>query len=554
MIQASLRSARLYAGSSKARILMIRTDYLVLGSGIAGLIFALEVAEHGEVVVLCKNEPDEGSTRYAQGGIASVTSPLDTFQAHIADTLDAGDGLCNEEIVRLVVENGPSRIKHLIDLGTNFDREGASEDYELGREGGHSARRILHARDATGAEIHRAIYARASAHPNIDIRPFHIAIDFVTADNPDARGEKEVLGVYALDMTENQVTTFVAKLTLLATGGAGKVYLYTSNPDVATGDGIAMAFRAGARASNMEFFQFHPTCLFHPDAKSFLITEAMRGEGAVLTTRSGRRFMPEYDERAELAPRDIVARAIDREMKKTGDDFVYLDISHREDSFILDRFPTIAERTTELGFNLCKEPLPVVPAAHYCCGGVLSDSWGRTDLARLYVAGETAQTGLHGANRLASNSLLEALVFAHRAARHALSHKDDAELPTNIPEWDPLDTVESREEVLVSHSWDEVRRTMWNLVGISRSDKRLDLAKRRIQQIAAEVKDYYWSYQVTSDLIELRNIITVALITIHCASQRRESRGLHYNVDIPHHDDANWLIDSVVHASDISMV
>ncbi len=533
---------------------MNTSDYLVLGSGIAGLIFALEVAEHGRVSVLCKNAPDEGSTRYAQGGIASVTSPLDTFQAHIADTLDAGDGLCNEEIVRMVVEDGPERIEQLISLGTQFDRKDESDDYELGREGGHSARRILHARDATGAEIHRAIFARASAHPNIDILPYHIAIDFITCDNPDARGGKEVLGVYALDIQSNEIKTFAAKLTMLATGGAGKAYLYTSNPDVATGDGIAMSFRAGARVANMEFFQFHPTCLYHPEAKSFLITEAMRGEGAKLINLSGQRFMPEYDKRAELAPRDIVARAIDREMKKTGDDYVLLDISHRDEKFILDRFPTIAERTRELGFDLCKEPLPVVPAAHYCCGGVVSDSWGRSDLARLYVAGETAQTGLHGANRLASNSLLEALVFAHRAARHALAHGEYSEIPRVVPEWDSLDTVKSSEEVLVSHSWDEVRRTMWNLVGISRRDKRLELARRRIEQIAAEVKDYYWSYQVTSDLVELRNIITVALITIHCAARRRESRGLHFNSDVPNHDDENWLIDSVVHASDISLV
>ena len=315
-----------------------------------------------------------------------------------------------------------------------------------------------------------------------------------------------------------------------------------------------MAFRAGARVANMEFFQFHPTCLFHPEAKSFLITEAMRGEGAQLKTLKGKRFMLDYDERAELAPRDIVARAIDLEMKKSGHDYVLLDISHRDEKFILDRFPTIAQRTAELGFDICKEPLPVVPAAHYCCGGVISDPWGRSDLARLYVAGETAHTGLHGANRLASNSLLEALVFAHRASRHALAHREYTDIPKNIPEWDSLDTVKSSEEVIVSHSWDEVRRTMWNLVGISRSDKRLNLAKRRIEQIAKEVKDYYWRYQVTSDLIELRNIITVALITIHCAANRRESRGLHFNVDCPAHDDQNWLIDSVVHAADISPV
>lgn len=526
----------------------------MVGSGIAGLMFALEVAEHGTVSVLCKDSPDEGSTRYAQGGIASVTSPLDTFQAHIADTLDAGDGLCREEVVRLVVESGPERIAQLIKLGAEFDKEGESEDYQLGREGGHSARRILHARDATGAEIQRAVYARSLAHPNITIFPYHTAIDFITCDNPDARGGREVLGVYALDEQTEEVKSFAARLTMLATGGAGKVYLYTSNPDVATGDGIAMSVRAGARVANMEFFQFHPTCLYHPEAKSFLITEAMRGEGALLLTRDGRRFMPDYDERAELAPRDIVARAIDLEMKRSGDDFVLLDISHRDEQFILSRFPTIAKRTEELGFDICKQPLPVVPAAHYCCGGVVSDIWGRSDLARLYVAGETAHTGLHGANRLASNSLLEALVFAHRAARHALSHGEYLDVPEKVAEWDPLDTVRSTEEVIVSHNWDEVRRTMWNLVGISRSDKRLALARRRMQQISAEVKEYYWRYRITADLIELRNIITVALLTIHCAMMRRESRGLHYNVDVPQHDDENWLIDSIVHAADISVL
>ena len=523
---------------------MLPSDFLVIGSGLAGLIYALDVAEKGSVTVLSKREPAEGNTHYAQGGIASVWSSSDTFDSHIADTKDAGAGLCRPESVEMAVRCGPRIIERLVQLGVKFDRSKTEDQFELGREGGHSARRILHAGDATGAEIERAILARALEHPNINVLPFHIAVDLITRET--AHGNTEVLGAYALDKATSKITAFTARATMLATGGMGKVYLYTSNPDVATGDGIALAYRAGARIANMEFIQFHPTCLYHPHAKSFLITEAMRGEGAVLMLPDGSSFMASYDARKELAPRDIVARAIDDQMKKTGADHVLLDISHRDASFIRGRFPTIYETCLKFGCDITQEPIPVVPAAHYCCGGVLSGLNGRTDLARLYTAGETACTGLHGANRLASNSLLEAAAFASAAARDTLEHLDDFSMPQEVPEWDNMDTVASSEEVLLSHTWDEVRRMMWNLVGIVRSDKRLALAKRRIAHIREEIRDYYWKFLVTSDFVELRNISLVADIVITSAMLRRESRGLHYNIDCPDRDDANWLKETVV--------
>jgi L-aspartate oxidase len=521
-------------------------DFLVIGSGIAGLMYALEVAEHGKVCVLSKELPAEGSTLYAQGGVASVTSPLDSFSAHINDTIEAGAGLCDREIVELVVEDGPKRIEQLVKLGTKFDLSNLGKDYELAQEGGHSARRILHARDATGAEMHAAVFSQVVKHPNIQLLPHHIAIEFILSPKCELGKQREVYGAYTLDLETNAIKTILAKVTMLATGGAGKAYLYTSNPDVATGDGIAMAYRAGAEIANMEFIQFHPTCLYHPEAKSFLITEAMRGEGAILTTIEGHRFMPEYDSRAELAPRDIVARAIDEQMKKLGHDHVLLDISHRDDAFIEDRFPNIVQRTKQLGFDICNRPIPVVPAAHYCCGGLLTNKHGKTSLGRLYAAGETACTGLHGANRLASNSLLEALVFAHRAARHGIAHLEYCETPRGVKEWDSLDTVQSPEEVLVSHIWDEVRRLMWNLVGIVRSNKRLDLAKRRLERIHDDVREYYWSYQVTRDVIELRNITTVATLIVNCAQKRNESRGLHYNVDCDNYEKNDLAENTVI--------
>lgn len=520
------------------------SDFLVIGSGIAGLFYALEVADKGTVTVLCKGDPTEGNTQYAQGGIASVTSPLDSFDAHIKDTLIAGAELCHKDIVEMVVKEGPERIKDLISLGTDFDREPGADTYHLGQEGGHSARRILHTRDATGAEIVRALYQKAYAHPNIKILPYHVAIDLIVEKEND--NIKKVIGCYALDAKTNSVHSFGGRITMLATGGLGKVYLYTSNPDIATGDGVAMAYRAGAKIANMEFIQFHPTCLFHPKAKSFLITEAMRGEGAVLKTIDGKEFMHRYDKRKELAPRDIVARAIDDVMKRSGDDYVLLDISHREPDFIRSHFPTIYERVKGFGYDITKEPIPVVPAAHYCCGGVLSDKDGKTSLKNLYVSGEAASTGLHGANRLASNSLLEALVFAHRAAIDSISNISTIAPLSSVPSWDYVNAVESKEEILISHAWDEVRRTMWNLVGIVRSNHRIDLAKKRLSLIRQEITDYYWRFLLTSDLIELRNIIENAELITACASLRKESRGLHYNVDYPEADDVNWLKDTIV--------
>ncbi len=540
---------------------MNHQDFLVLGSGVAGLMFALDAAEHGTVTVITKNRPDEGNTRYAQGGIASVIDPLDSLEAHGSDTLIAGAGLCNEAIVRMAVAEGPQVIRRLVELGTEFDRSEVSAEFELGRfdlgqEGGHSARRILHSRDQTGAEIHRAVLAKAESHPRIKILPYHTAIDLITerdllgSARTDTSQRREVFGAYVFDQEKHQVVEFVSRVTVIATGGVGKVYLYTSNPDVATGDGVAMAYRAGARIANMEFIQFHPTCLYHPQAKSFLITEALRGEGARLKDLSGYEFMRDYDERGELAPRDIVARAIDAQVKKTGADYVYLDISHLQSSFIKERFPTIYETTKEFGFDMTKGPLPVVPAAHYCCGGVVTDEWGQSDIARLYVCGEAACTGLHGANRLASNSLLEAAVFGARAAKDAASKLPTLEVPTEIAKWDYLDTKMSEEAVIVSHTWDEVRRLMWNLVGIVRSDRRLDFARNRLEYIKREIRDYYWRFSITADLLELRNIIDVAELIVRCARERRESRGLHYNVDCPARDDEHWHRDTIITIDD----
>lgn len=525
---------------------MESTDFLVIGSGIAGLVYALDVASHGSVTVICKSDPNEGNTHYAQGGIASVISPLDSFEAHSQDTLIAGAGLCHQNVVNMVVSEGPARIKQLIEFGTHFDRGEASNSYDLVQEGGHSARRVLHTADRTGAEIQRAIYERVHAHSKIRIFPHHIAIDLITRSTGD--NTKEVVGAYSLDKSTGKVLSFGARATLLASGGLGKVYLYTSNPDVATGDGIGMAFRAGARIANMEFIQFHPTCLYHPRAKSFLISEAVRGEGAKLLNYRGQPFMHLYHEKSELAPRDIVARAIDDQMKKTGADHVLLDISFRGEEFISSHFPGICARVKEFGFDMAKGPIPVVPAAHYACGGVVSDMVGKTDLKRLYVAGEVACTGLHGANRLASNSLLEAIVFAHRAALDTIQSLPGLSQPSNVPQWDYLNTVKSSEEVLVSYLWDEVRALMWNLVGIVRSDKRLLLARRRLEHIKEDAREYYWKYLVTSDLIELRNIIQVAELIVSSAIARRESRGLHFNVDCPEQDDVNWRCDTIATA------
>ena len=530
--------------------MLLESDFLVIGGGIAGLSFALKAAERGTVILLTKDRLPESNTAYAQGGIASVWSPTDSFDAHVADTLDAGAGLCRPEIVNLVVREGPDRIHELIALGTNFSMRSDQEDreYDLGREGGHSHRRILHASDATGREIVRALMDAVRAHPRIDVRENHIAVALLLDGQPAPRAPLPTCwGAYVLDRPSNEVLTFVARATLLATGGAGKVYLYTSNPDIATGDGIAMAYRAGARIGDMEFFQFHPTCLYHPKAKSFLLTEALRGEGALLRLPDGTAFMKRYDPRAELAPRDIVARAIDHEMKVHGFEHVYLDISHRDPAFVRERFPMIHARCLELGIDITREPMPVVPAAHYCCGGVVVDEQARTDISRLYACGEVAMTGLHGANRLASNSLLEALVFAHRAFRNAAEMiATDPRSPPDLPPWNPGRAVDSDESVVVTQTWDEIRRFMWNYVGIVRTNRRLARARERIRLVQAEIQEYYWNFLVTADLIELRNIATVAELIIESARSRGESRGLHTNRDFPERDDLHWKRDTML--------
>lgn len=525
----------------------INTDFLVLGSGIAGLSFALKAADHGTVAIITKREVTESATNYAQGGIASVFSEEDTFEAHIGDTLTAGAGICHEDVVRMVVEEGPPTIKNLIDWGVKFtEHDGA---YDLTREGGHSQRRILHADDITGREIERALVDSARNHPNISVYEHHIAIDLITEAKVMQKRLKpnRCLGAYVLDIKSSRVKTFTAGYTLLATGGAGKVYLYTCNPDVASGDGVAMAYRAGADIANMEFMQFHPTTLFHPNAKSFLISEAVRGEGAILRRRDGTAFMEKYHHLKDLAPRDIVARAIDNEMKTYGDDCVYLDMTHRDPEYIRSRFPNIYQTCLEYGLDMTVSPLPVVPAAHYLCGGVAVDENAQTCINSLYAIGEVAFTGLHGANRLASNSLLEAAVYAGRAWKHISTNMSAAAPPIPaVPEWDSGTATNSDEMVMISQNWDEIRRCMSNYVGIVRSNKRLERALRRIRLIQEEIEDYYWDFIITSDLIELRNIATVAELIVRCARQRRESRGLHYNIDYPENDDIHWKKDTYV--------
>jgi L-aspartate oxidase len=527
------------------------SDTLVIGGGIAGLFFALKAARRGMVTLLSKDRLPESNTAYAQGGIASVWSPQDSFAAHVEDTLEAGAGLCHRDVVELVVREGPDRIHDLIALGTNFsmrsdtvDRE--DREYDLGREGGHSHRRILHASDATGREVVRALIAAVRDEPRILVLESHIAIDLITTPG-SGQAPATCWGAYVLDRSSREIKSFVARATVLATGGAGKVYLYTSNPDIATGDGIAMACRAGAMIANMEFFQFHPTCLYHPQAKSFLLTEALRGEGAILRLPDGDAFMKRYDSRAELAPRDIVARAIDYEMKVHGYEHVYLDISHRDPEFVRGRFPNIYRRCLDFGLDMTKTPLPVVPAAHYCCGGVVTDEFARTSIPRLYACGEAAMTGLHGANRLASNSLLEAVIFADRASRDVAELLErDARQPPALPLWNPGNAVDSDESVVVAQNWDEIRRLMWNFVGIVRTNRRLERARKRIRMLQEEIHEYYWNFLVTSDLVELRNIALVAELIIESAILRRESRGLHYNRDTPERGDAHWLRDTLL--------
>ncbi len=524
-------------------------DYLVLGSGIAGLSFAARAARKGRVAIITKRELEESNTAYAQGGVAAVWSDDDSFEKHVRDTLAAGAGLCNEEAVRVVVEEGPRRIEELIELGVRFShKEEAPEDYDLGLEGGHSRRRVLHSADRTGKEIVRALGAKVRADSAIDVFEQHHAIDLLIDEKLGlGRGHPQCWGAYALDTRSGQVETFTASATLLATGGAGKVYLYTSNPDIASGDGLAMAYRAGCRAGDLEFIQFHPTCLYHPEAKSFLITEAMRGEGAVLCRPGGGQFMADYDERRELAPRDIVARAIDHEMKSSGYDNVLLDITARGPDFIKSRFPAIYERCLSYGIDITRQAIPVVPAEHYMCGGVVTGLHGQTSIDRLYAVGEVAMTGVHGANRLASNSLLEATVFARRAFEHARQLiAGSYGAPPAFPAWRSGNAVDIEESVVLTHNWDEIRRLMWNYVGIVRSDRRLARATKRIAMLCEEIREYYWDFLVTGDLLELRNIALVADLIIRSATTRRESRGLHFNVDCPDKDDAHWLRHTIV--------
>lgn len=533
----------------------ITTDYLVIGSGIAGLSFALQAAESGKVVVVTKKDKMEGSTNYAQGGIASVFDPEDSFDLHVKDTLQSGDGLSHEDIVKDVVHEGPRRIQELISMGVHFShtRKGRDE-LDLGREGGHSKRRIVHTKDLTGHEVERILLARAGEHQNIEILENHMAVDLITKSKLIRRGiissetSETCWGAYVLNVDDGNVITFLSRITVLSTGGAGKVYLYTSNPDIATGDGVAIGYRSGVKAANMEFVQFHPTCLYHPLAKNFLISEAVRGEGGILLDKKGNRFMEHYHPLKDLAFRDVVARSIDMELKKSGDECVYLDISHRDAGFIKDRFPHIYETCLKFQIDITRTPIPVVPAAHYMCGGLLTDDHGRTNLANLYAIGEVACTGLHGANRLASNSLLEALVFARRSALKSaeeLEEGKDKPLP-KAPRWDPGTATDSEELVVVSHNWEEIRRFMWNYVGIVRTNKRLARAKARIETIQEEIREYYWNFLVTQDLLELRNIAMVAELIIRCASLRKESRGLHYNLDYPARDDEHWKQDTVI--------
>ena len=524
------------------------SDFLVIGSGIAGLSYALKVADRGSVVIVTKREISETATNLAQGGIASVFSPEDSFADHVRDTMVAGAHLSDEEVVAKVVAAGPQAIQDLIEWGVKFSRN-ADDEYDLTREGGHSHRRILHAKDVTGREIERALVAAVKAHPNIQVQEHHIAVDLITEAKLTHRRitPNRCLGAYVLDIKSGEVRTYGARFTVLATGGAGKVYLYTCNPDVANGDGVAMAYRAGATIANMEFMQFHPTTLYHPHAKSFLISEAVRGEGAILRRKDGTAFMPQYHELKDLAPRDIVARAIDHEMKTHGDDCVFLDITHRSADYIRERFPNIYETCLSYGIDMTREPIPVVPAAHYLCGGVKVNLDGESDIRNLFAIGEVSCSGLHGANRLASNSLLEGVVYADWAARCSLERL--AEPPHPFPAIDPWDcgsATNSDEEVVVAHNWDEIRRCMWNYVGIVRSTKRLVRALRRIQMIQEEIADYYWNFYLTSDLVELRNIATVAELIVRCALQRQESRGLHFTIDVPETDDIHWKRDTII--------
>lgn len=510
-------------------------DVLIIGSGAAGLTAALHLPAELRIAVLSKGALTAANTYYAQGGVAAVLDESDSLDAHIEDTLQAGAGLCREDAVRFTVENGPGAIHWLIQQGVGFTREAeqpSTQGYHLTREGGHSHRRVIHAADATGFAISNTLIDQVQKRDNVSLFESRVAVDLITSQKLAVRGNR-VFGAYVLNNDTNEVEVHAARFVIVATGGASKAYLYTSNPDVATGDGIAMAWRAGCRVGNMEFNQFHPTCLYHPAARSFLITEAIRGEGGRLLLPNGERFMDQFHAMGELAPRDIVARAIDHEMKRLGVDCLYLDISHKPQQFLMDHFPTVYDRCRSLGIHIEKEPIPIVPAAHYTCGGVLTDLSGRTDLTGLYAIGETAFTGLHGANRMASNSLLECLVFAIAASKDIADLSNKAGPPPTIPAWDDSQVTNSDEAVVISHNWEELRRFMWDYVGIVRTDKRLQRASHRINLLKKEILEYYANFSVSNDLIELRNLVQVSELIIRCAQSRRESRGLHCTLDYP---------------------
>jgi L-aspartate oxidase len=532
------------------------TDFLVIGTGISGLSFALKAAKIGKVTIVTKKAKVDTATNLAQGGIAAVLSKDDSFDLHVEDTIRSGDGLCKEEVVRMVVESGPARVQELLDIGVKFKKNSSSQ-LDLGREGGHSARRIAHALDLTGREIENGLLHKVAENPNISLLEDHLAVDLLIGSKADVHPSDKryndiCLGAYVLERGSGRIENWRARVTVLCSGGCGKVYLYTTNPDIATGDGIAMAYRAGAKVGNLEFVQFHPTCLYHPKAKNFLISEAVRGEGGRLIDARGVRFMENYDPRGDLATRDAVARAIDTEMKHSGDDCVFLDISHKDPDFIKNRFPNIYQTCFSYGIDITIEPIPVVPAAHYMCGGVMTDMWGRANIENLFALGETACTGLHGGNRLASNSLLEAVVFAHQAYL-ACDQEKDRILATPFyesPEWSTGKAKMINENVLVSHNWDQIRRLMWNYVGIVRNVKRLDLVKKRLEPILREIANHYRDYLLTPDLVELRNIALVAELIVQSSLLRKESRGLHAIIDYPEKDDANWLHDTILSRSD----
>jgi L-aspartate oxidase len=525
-------------------------DFVVIGSGIAGLSFALKAAKHGSVAVITKRKGADTNTAWAQGGIACVTSDEDSFELHVRDTLEAGAGLCDEAVVRAIITEGPARIRELMEIGLHFDErevEGHRE-LDLGREGGHSKRRVLHVRDVTGKEIEETLLRELGRQSHVDLLENHMAVDLITGGKLGFAAEDCCLGAYVLDEKTGEVETIRSDRIVLATGGCGKVYLYTTNPDIASGDGVAMAWRAGAMIANMEFIQFHPTCLFHPKAKSFLISEAVRGEGGILRNNRGEDFMMRYDARGSLAPRDIVARAIDAEIKRSGAQCVFLDITNQSPEFIQERFPHIYETCLRFGIDMSKQPIPVVPAAHYQCGGIKTDLNGVTSLPGLYAIGEVACTGLHGANRLASNSLLEGLVVAHRAAEACVGGRAHSRSSRKIslPEWQAGNVQDVDELVVIYHNWDEIRRLMWDYVGIVRTDKRLQRASARLRNLQREIREFYWNFKVSVDLLELRNLATVAALIVDSALSRKESRGLHYTLDYPHTEDRRFKHDTVL--------